>query len=76
MISVSTPRLGLNLDDDLSNIPDGSYVDGNNVKIKSDGSTNGFLLTNTEGNEFKFSLGEIQPTNRKWYIQDGDPLVT
>ncbi len=76
MISVSTPRNGLDLDSDLSNIPDGSYVNANNVKIKSDGSTNGFLLTNTEGNEFAFSLGEIQPKNRKWYIQDGTPSVT
>ena len=76
MISVSTPRLGLNLDEDLSNVKDGSYVDANNVRIKSDGSTNGYLLTNTNGNEYGFTIDDIQPTNRKWYIKDGDPLIT
>ena len=70
-ISTSIPSQGLDLDSDYSNVPNGFYVDANDIKIKSDGTSNGYLIQNIEGNEFQFSIGDLQPQNKKFLIEQG-----
>lgn len=75
-ISTVTPQTGLNLDSDYSNIRNGDFVDANDVKIKSDGTSNGYVLQNFDGNEYKFTIPDLTPQNKKWILLGGtdDPL--
>lgn len=70
-ITTITPQLGLDLDSTYDNIKNGSYVDGVDVKIKSDGTSNGYILQNIEGNEYKFTIPSVTAQNRKWLISQG-----
>lgn len=70
-ITTVTPNAGLNLDDEYVNIPNGSYVNAIDVKIKSDGSSNGYCLQNIEGNEFKFTIPDVVAQNKKWLMEQG-----
>jgi len=75
-ITTITPNQGLNLDDAYSNIPNGSFVGAENVKIKSDGTSNGWVLQNIEGNEFKFTIPNLTPQNKKWILKQGVDSLT
>ena len=67
-ISTVTPQTGLNLDSDYSNIRNGDFVDANDVKIKSDGTSNGYVLQNFDGNEYKVYDTRFNPQNKKWIL--------
>ena len=75
-ITTATPPLGLNLDFQYENIPNGSFVDANDVKIKSDGSSNGYCLQNIEGNEYKFTIPDLEPQNKMWLMEECVPTVS
>lgn len=70
-ISTTIPSKGLDLDSDYSNVQGDSYVDANDIKIKSDGSSNGYLVQNFNGNEILFSLGGLQAQNKQFLIEEG-----
>jgi hypothetical protein len=65
------PVGNMDKDSDPRYVRQGNYIDAKNIqKLTEKGGTGGAVIP-TKGNEFAFTLGDVQAQNKKYRIKEG-----
>jgi len=68
------PVGNMDKDSDPRYVRQGNYIDAKNIqKLTEKGGTGGAVIP-TKGNEFAFTLGEVQAQNKKYRIKEGETV--
>ena len=68
------PVGNMDKDSDPRYVRQGNYIDAKNIqKLTEKGGTGGAVIP-TKGNEFAFTLGDVQAQNKKYRIKEGETV--